>query len=116
MVGAVGDEPADAHARRHWERLSGLDQDLLLADPGPDLMFDDRVYKRGALTLHAVRLTVGDDAFFPMLKDWLAANEGGSVTTAEFTEFAATHTGADLDALFDAWLQHLELPGLPESG
>ena len=30
-------------------------QDLLLADPGPRDMFDDRVYKRGALTLHALR-------------------------------------------------------------
>ena len=40
----------------------------MLADPGPDLMFDDRVYKRGALTLHALRLTVGDDAFFAMLQ------------------------------------------------
>ena len=36
------------------------------------LMFDDRVYKRGALTLHALRLTVGDDAFFALLKDWVA--------------------------------------------
>ena len=39
-----------------------LPQDLVLADPGPDLMFDDRVYKRGALTLHALRRAVGDDA------------------------------------------------------
>ena len=30
-------------------------QDLLLSDPGPRDMFDDRVYKRGALTLHALR-------------------------------------------------------------
>ena len=72
-----GDKPADEHARAHWERLSDLDQDLLLADPGPDLMFDDRVYKRGALTLHALRLTVGDDAFFALLRDWLAENLGG---------------------------------------
>ena len=30
-------------------------------------MFDDRVYKRGALTLHALRLTLGDDMFFGLL-------------------------------------------------
>ena len=47
---------------------SGLGQDFFLADPGPDLMFDDRVYKRGALTLHALRLSIGDDAFFSLLK------------------------------------------------
>ena len=30
-------------------------------------MFDDRVYKRGALTLHALRLMIGDVAFFGLL-------------------------------------------------
>ena len=53
---ASGGESADHWARHHHGRLSGLDQDFLLADPGPELMFDDRVYKRGALTLHALRL------------------------------------------------------------
>ena len=60
----------------------------MLADPGPELMFDDRVYKRGALTLHALRLTVGDDAFFSLLKDWVAEHSGGSVTTEDFRAFA----------------------------
>ena len=63
-----GGESADSQARRHWDRLDELDQDLVLADPGPELMFDDRVYKRGALTLHTLRLTVGDDAFFDLLR------------------------------------------------
>ena len=59
------------HARRGTTRGSRpLPQDLVLGDPGPELMFDDRVYKRGALTLHALRLTVGDDAFFDALRAW----------------------------------------------
>jgi aminopeptidase N len=69
---ASGAETADHWARHHHERLADLDQDLVLGDPGPELMFDDRVYKRGALTLHALRLTVGDEAFFALLKDWVA--------------------------------------------
>ena len=65
MVGGVGGATsADAQAREHWKRLDDLPQDLLLGDPGPDDMFDDRVYKRGALLLHALRLTIGDDTFF----------------------------------------------------
>ena len=72
--------------------------------PAPTLMFDDRVYKRGALTLHALRLTVGDDAFFALLKDWVAEHTGGSVTTEDFRAFASGRTGVDLDDLFDAWL------------
>src|SRR5829696_4304013 len=61
---ASGGQSADEHARTHHRRLEGLAQDLLLGDPGADDMFDDRVYKRGALTLHAVRSTLGDDDFF----------------------------------------------------
>ena len=55
-----GGRSADVRALDHWRKLSAAPQDLLLADPGPDLMFDDRVYKRGALLLHALRLTIGD--------------------------------------------------------
>ncbi|MGA8257478.1 MAG: M1 family metallopeptidase [Nocardioides sp.] len=110
-----GGEPADDHARRHHARLAGLDQDLLLSDPGPELMFDDRVYKRGALTLHAMRLTVGDDAFFDVLRAWVAEKAGGNVVTADFTELASARTGRDLDELFSDWLHQTELPELPNA-
>ena len=45
-------------------------QDLVLSDPGPDRMFDDRVYKRGALVLEALRRVVGDAAFATLLREW----------------------------------------------
>ncbi|GEP35932.1 putative peptidase M1, membrane alanine aminopeptidase [Nocardioides szechwanensis] len=112
---ASGGDAADIQARTHHDRLSGLDQDLVLSDPGPELMFDDRVYKRGALTLHALRLTVGDDAFFGLLKAWVSQNRGGTVTTADFLALAAEHTGADLTDLFAAWLDAEDLPELPDA-
>jgi len=110
---ASGRESAEHWARHHHQKLSELDQDLLLADPGPELMFDDRVYKRGALTLHALRLTVGDEPFFDLLRDWVADHTGGSVTTEDFREHAAERTDADLEGLFDGWLTRQELPDLP---
>jgi aminopeptidase N len=110
---ASGSETADTLARRHHERLAGLKQDFPLSDPGPELMFDDRVYKRGALTLHALRLTVGDKRFFALLKDWVAEHSGGSVTTEEFRAFASDESGVHLDDLFDAWLMDEVLPDLP---
>ena len=110
-----GGEPADEHARRHWKRLSGLDQDLVLADPGPELMFDDRVYKRGALTLHVLRLEVGDHAFFDLLRGWVADHGGESVTTEGFLEFASASTGADVGVLLSPWLFEEELPDLPSA-
>ena len=104
---------ADARAREHWQRLSGLPQDLLLGDPGPELMFDDRVYKRGALLLHALRLTVGDDTFFAILRAWVDRHRYGSVTTAMFESAAATAHGEPLDDLFRRWLRERPLPDLP---
>jgi aminopeptidase N len=109
---AGGHDSCESHARHHHERLSKLDQDLLLADPGPELMFDDRVYKRGALTLHALRARLGDDAFFTLLRTWVAKYGGGSVTTADFESLAAEVAGEDLADLFDAWLRQTDLPDL----
>lgn len=108
-----GGDSADAMAARHHERLADLDQDVVLADPGPELMFDDRIYKRGALTLHALRRTVGDEAFFALLRSWVAAHSGGTVTTSEFVTHAVRETGADLADLFVAWLDKPALPDLP---
>ncbi len=108
-----GGPSAQEWATRHHARLDDLDQDLLLSDPGPDLMFDDRVYKRGALLLHALRLHLGDNAFFSLLREWTRTHAHGSVNTDAFVEFSERETGRDLTGLFDAWLNHETLPPLP---
>ncbi|HEV7183974.1 MAG TPA: M1 family metallopeptidase [Leifsonia sp.] len=111
----AGRESADSLARRFHSALRALSQDLVLSDPGPAHMFDDRVYKRGALTLHALRLTVGDDAFFALLRAWTDRYRFEVATTADFRAFAAEQTGADLETLFTAWLDRMPLPKLPHS-
>ena len=108
-------EPAADHARLHWDRLAGLDQDFLLGDPGPDLMFDDRVYKRGALLLHALRSEVGDARFFEVLQAWTERHAHGSVSTDDFIALAGEVCGAAVGGLFDAWLREVSLPALPGS-
>ena len=52
-------------------------------------MFDERVYKRGALALHALRRRIGDERFFALLRDWTARHRHATVTTAQFVELAA---------------------------
>jgi aminopeptidase N len=108
-----GVRSATSWAQHYYERLRQLPQDLQLSDPGPELMFDDRVYKRGALTLHALRTTVGDEAFFNILRTWVSTHSGGSVTTAQFVELCNELTGKDLSAMFASWLDALPLPALP---
>ncbi|GAA5017121.1 M1 family metallopeptidase [Kitasatospora paranensis] len=94
-------------------KLARQPQDLLLGDPGRRLMFDDRLYDRGGLTVHALRRELGDDAFFRMVRGWVAAGRHSSVTTADFTAHAGRYADRPLDGLFDAWLRRTELPALP---
>jgi aminopeptidase N len=108
-----GGEPADAHAERWHGRLRDQRQDIVLADPGARRIFDDRVYKRGALTLHSLRRSMGDDAFFPMLREWTAEHRHGTVTTEQFLELARRHAGSSAAPLLEAWLYERALPRLP---
>ena len=96
-----------------WQRLQAEDQDILVGDPGPARMFDDRVYKRGALALHAVRMTVGDLAFFAVLQDWTAGHRHGSVTTQDFIVAVSSATAVDAEPLLHPWLYEEPLPPLP---
>ncbi|GLZ41527.1 M1 family metallopeptidase [Actinokineospora sp. NBRC 105648] len=108
-----GGESADAHARRAWRELAARPQDLRLADPGVRRMFDDRVYLRGAVALHALRLRLGDSAFFALVRVWTSANRHGTVSTAEFTTLAQRHTTWPLTELFSNWLYEPVLPAFP---
>jgi aminopeptidase N len=75
-----------------------------IADPGPTNIFNGAIYVRGAMTLHALRTEVGDEAFFEILRGWASENAGGNVSTAEFTAYAEQFSGQELDPLFAAWI------------
>ncbi|MGW5609813.1 M1 family metallopeptidase [Streptomyces sp. NPDC003753] len=107
-----GPTAAQLAATAH-RKLSSLPQDLRLADPGRKRMFDDRLYERGGLVLHAVRCVLGDEAFFRMLRGWAGVHRGGTVTTGAFTAHAARFASRPLDDLFRAWVQEAALPPLP---
>jgi aminopeptidase N len=95
----------------------------LEAPPGaPDSghLFGTSVYRRGALTLHALRLTVGDETFFAILRSWAEEHKYGTADTAEFIALvkqkAPQIPAAQLDALFQAWLHGEKMPALPAAG
>ena len=104
------DIDADAEARR--DSLADYDQDPI-RDPGVDRWFSEAVYQRGGLTLHALRRTVGDDAFFEILKTWAADFQHANVTTDDFIALAEEVSGEELDDLFTAWLEDDRIPALP---
>jgi aminopeptidase N len=84
------------------------------ANPGAGSMFDSSVYIRGALTLHVLRRTIGDDAFFELLQTWVDRYGGDAASTADFEALAEAVSGQELTPLFDAWLRAPALPDLHE--
>lgn len=113
---ASGGPSADQQARAARHNLARQPQDIVVGDPGPAHMFDDRVYKRGALCLHSLRLELGDTAFFDMLREWTSRYRHASVTTEEFTDLAGHYSLVPLRPLWDSWLLAEALPQLPPSG
>ncbi|MER6123244.1 M1 family metallopeptidase [Streptomyces sp. NPDC001795] len=109
----IGEDSADTIARAAWHTLAKNHDGLRIADPGPDRIFDDRVYARGACTLHALRLTLGDERFFAMLRAWHHIHRGTSTDTATFIAHAGRSTPAPVEPLLSAWLYDRHLPPLP---
>ena len=103
-----GGRSAAAHAREWHAEVAAQRADLVIADPGIAHLFDQRVYKRGGLTLHALRVRIGDERFFRLLREWAAVHQHGSVTTEQFMALA----GPDVAELLRAWLYAKPLPRL----
>jgi aminopeptidase N len=96
------DQPATAG---YWAPAPG--------NPGVDELFDDSVYVRGAMTLQALRMTVGDTDFFRILRGWYAQHRNGNGSTGEFIAYAGRVAHRQLDALFHAWLFTGTRPAYP---
>ena len=112
-VDNAGGNSLESMVRGAHESLQG-DEPVPPGDPGVEDLFHTSVYWRGGLALHALRETVGDDDFFAILQEWVARNDGSSVSTEDFVALAGEVSGEDVEALMDAWLYEPELPELPE--
>ena len=83
-------------------------------DPGRDNLFSASVYFRGAMTLHALRLTIGDALFFDSIRGYVEQYGGQSATTNDFIQLVEEATGSDLEEFFNGWLFQDNLPPLQE--
>jgi aminopeptidase N len=78
--------------------------------PSADELFGYNSYDGGAVVLHALRLTVGDEVFFTIQNRWAAENNGASRTTADFIALAEIESGLDLGDFFATWLYSRVIP------
>ncbi|NUR08276.1 MAG: M1 family metallopeptidase [Nocardioidaceae bacterium] len=93
LLRAYAGLPAD---RRFWR--------LVVANPGPQRLFDQPVYVRGAMALQALRHRIGTTAFLGLLRAWTTEHADGTATIPQFQALAEQRTGLDLDGFFTAWL------------
>jgi len=78
--------------------------DIVVADPQRDTMFARAVYRRGAMTLQALREKIGEEKFFQILRTWAAEHRHGDATTEQFIALSEEISGQQLDDFFNVWI------------
>lgn len=106
---------ADAYTQ-HIQGYYNFASGMTLPAPGTpaiEQLFGASVYVRGALVLHALRMEIGDKAFFETLRTFYERYEYRNATTEDFIAVAEEVSGQALNSVFDAWLFSDTLPPLP---
>lgn len=117
---AYGSDAFDNEIRGFYEEVATGEQISFFGpypppgDPSPEGLFAGSVYYRGALTLHALRLEVGDEAFFDIMRTYYTRFAGSNANTGDFITVAEEVSGQQLDDLFDAWLYDEHIPDIPQ--
>lgn len=83
-------------------------------DPRPTDIFSQNVNLRGALTLHALRLRVGDEVFFEILRTYSEDFRYSNATSLDFFNIAEDISQEKLEDLFEAWLYQQKIPDIQE--
>jgi aminopeptidase N len=68
------------------------------------------------MTFHALRLRVGDETFFQILRTYTERFRYGNASTSDFIAVAEEVSGQELGEFFDAWLYDAQIPPIPEMG
>ena len=68
------------------------------------------VYEKGAMVLHMLRRTIGDEHFMNALSGFCRENAGKMVTTEDFEAAVETVTGREMDWFFDQWVRRTGYP------
>jgi aminopeptidase N len=80
----------------------------------PPGMFTEATYQRGAWTLHALRLVVGDEVFFKILRTYYQRFAGSHASTSDFIATAVEVSSQPaVETLLRDWLMNPKLPTPP---
>ncbi|MDC0772527.1 M1 family metallopeptidase [Streptomyces sp. HD] len=76
------------------------------AKPGDaEYISGNPVYQRGAMVIHKIRETVGDDTFYDIVQGWTKTHRHGNADTDDFTAYVEKMApDEDFDAIWEDWL------------
>ena len=106
----------ETHYYRLWKKTSATSATWKVAPAAMTeaaQLFGPQVYQRGAMTLEALRTSIGADAFARLMRQWQQRHGGTSRSTSAFVDLAEEIAGRDLGAFFGAWLYDREKPDWP---
>jgi hypothetical protein len=78
-----------------------------------DDLLDAVTYNRGALLYHALRLEIGDEAFFATLWEFIQSNLHGTAEIDDLQAVAEEMADADLGQFLTSWVSEAVVPDLP---
>jgi aminopeptidase N len=77
---------------------------------GEDRVFRAIVYNKGAMALHMLRRSVGDDVFFDGMRRFYARWEFKKAGTDDFRQALEEAGGANLQPFFEYWIYGSSIP------
>ncbi len=78
------------------------------------ILYGYQTYTRSAQFWAALRIAIGDDAFFALIKEWQVRYAGTSKTTADLKALAEEISGRDITALWNDWILEPGKPAWPD--
>lgn len=79
----------------------------------PADLYSQGVYRRAALALHVLRLKLGNEAFFALLKQYLDKYRHSHASSRDFIKLARDQSGQELGSFFQRWLEEPLIPDVP---
>jgi hypothetical protein len=77
-------------------------------------LYGYQTYTRSAQMWEALKLSIGDDAFFELVEEWQTRYTGESHGTAALVDLAEEISGRDLGAFFQDWAFDADKPAWPQ--
>ncbi|MFN8126169.1 MAG: M1 family metallopeptidase [Candidatus Nanopelagicales bacterium] len=112
----LGDIVHEQYVWDGWgKRWRGQFGRVSLSEPTMRFLLNTTPYYRGQAALHALRLELGDDTFWRVMRGLAQQPVGRNYTTPQIIDLAEQYSGRDLSAWTAQWVESKDLQRLPQA-